>query len=120
MPSRRDFIRQSSLLSAAFLMNDPDWLRKKRPVGVQLYTLRSDLGKDPRGTLEKVAQLGYKQVETFGYGNRKWFGFTPAEFSTVLKNNGLVSPSGHVFSGSLFLNEGWEDNWKAAVEDAKT
>jgi sugar phosphate isomerase/epimerase len=120
MPSRRDFIRQSSVLSAAFLLNDPDWARKKRPVGVQLYTLRNDMGKDPRGTLEKVAQLGYKQVEPFGYGNRKWFGFTPAEFATVLKNDGLTAPSGHVFSGSLFLKEGWEDNWKAAVEDAKT
>jgi sugar phosphate isomerase/epimerase len=119
MPSRRDFIRQSSLLTAGFIIDKDDWARKKRPVGVQLYTLRNEMGKDPRGTLEKVAQLGYKQVETFSYSNRKWFGFTPAELSTILKNNGLVSPSGHVFSGSLFLKDGWEDNWKAAVEDSK-
>lgn len=119
MPSRRDFIRQSSLLTAGILLDKEDWARKKRPVGVQLYTLRSDMGKDPRGTLEKVAKLGYKQVETFGYGNRKWFGFTPAELSAILKNNGLTSPSGHVFSGSLFLREDWQDNWKTAVEDAK-
>lgn len=87
---------------------------------MQLYTLRDEIGKDPRGTLEKVAQLGYKQVETFGYDNGKWFGFTPTELAQILKDNGLTSPSGHVFSGSLFLSEGWEDNWKKAVDDAKT
>jgi sugar phosphate isomerase/epimerase len=118
MPSRRDFIRQSSLLTAGFLLDKEDWARKKRPVGVQLYTLRSDMGKDPRGTLEKVAKLGYKQVETFGYGNRKWFGFTPEELAKILKDNGLTSPSGHVFSGSLFLRRDWENDWMRAIEDA--
>src|SRR5262249_42466038 len=33
--------------------------------------------------------------------------------------NGLVSPSGHVFSGSLFLRNDWEKDWQKAVEDSK-
>jgi sugar phosphate isomerase/epimerase len=78
------------------------------------------MAKDPRGTLHELATWGYDNVETFGYGNRKWFGFTASEFKKVLINEGLRSPSGHVFSGSIFLQKGWEDNWKIAVEDAKS
>ncbi|WP_276479394.1 sugar phosphate isomerase/epimerase family protein [Paraflavitalea pollutisoli] len=119
MPAtRRDFIKQSSLLAAGFFLPIDDFFKKK-PVGVQLYTLRNDIGKDPKGTLAKVAQLGYKQVETFGYGNRKWFGLTAAELKSVLKDNGLTSPSGHTFPGSFFLKDGWQDQWKVAVEDSK-
>lgn len=120
MPAtRRDFIKQSSLLAAGFFLDKEDFFKKKKPVGVQLYTLRNEIAKDARGTLEKVAQLGYKQVETFGYGNRKWFNLSPTELSAVLKNNGLSSPSGHTYPGSFFLKDGWEDEWKRAVEDAK-
>jgi sugar phosphate isomerase/epimerase len=120
MPAtRRDFIKQSSLLAAGFFLPKED-LFKKKPVGVQLYTLRNEIGKDPKGTLARVAQLGYKQVETFGYGNRKWFNLSPTELSAVLKQHGLTSPSGHTYPGSFFLKGGWEDEWKRAVEDSKT
>lgn len=119
MPAtRRDFIKQSSLLAAGLFLPKDDFFKKK-PVGVQLYTLRAEIGKDPKGTLARVAQLGYKQVETFGYGNRKWFGLTAAELKSVLKDNGLTSPSGHTFPGSFFLKDGWQDQWKVAVEDSK-
>lgn len=121
MPAtRRDFIKQSSLLAAGFFLDKEDLFKKKKPVGVQLYTLRNEIGKDPKDTLERVAQLGYKQVETFGYGNRKWFNLTPTELSAILKNNGLSSPSGHTYPGSFFLKGGWEEEWKRAVEDSKT
>lgn len=119
MPGRREFIKQSSLLTAGLLIGHNSWFRKPMPIGVQLYTVRTDIGKDPHGVLEKIAQLGYKQVETFGYGNRKWFGLTPAELSAALKKNGLTSPSGHTFPGGFFLKEGWEEGWKTAVEDSK-
>lgn len=119
MPAtRRDFIKQSSLLAAGFFLPKEDFFKKK-PVGVQLYTLRNEIAKDPKGTLARVAQLGYKQVETFGYGNRKWFNLSPAELSAVLKQHGLTSPSGHTYPGSFFLKGGWEDEWKRAVEDSK-
>ena len=38
-------------------------------IGIQLYTLRDALAKDPAGTLKKVAEAGYKQVELFGFPN---------------------------------------------------
>src|SRR5436190_14890381 len=95
--SRRDFIRQSSLLTAGLFINKEEWFKTQKNIGIQLYTLRNDMGKDPKGTLQKVAQLGYKEVETFGYNQGKWFGLTATELKAVLKENGLTSPSGHTF-----------------------
>lgn len=118
MSTRRQFIRQSSLLTAGFVISREEWFKRKKAIGVQLYTLRNEMGKDPKGTLQKVAALGYKQVETYGYGNGKWFGLTVSELKEELKKNGLTSPSGHTFPGDFFLKEGWEENWKQAVGDA--
>src|ERR1700730_13845455 len=96
MTSRRSFIKQSSLLTAA-VITGPSWLPKtKYKIGVQLYTLRADIGKDPKGTLSKVAALGYKEVETFGY-NGKFWGLSASELAGTLKSLGLSSPSGHYY-----------------------
>jgi sugar phosphate isomerase/epimerase len=119
MPTRRDFIRQSSLLTASLFVSKEDWFHEPRKIGLQLYTLRNEMGKDPKGTLAKVAAQGYKNVETYGYGDGKWFGMNAAEFRATLKSNGLSTPSGHTFPGSIFLQSGWEEKWKPAVADAK-
>ena len=119
MTTRRDFIKQSSLLTAAFFVSKEEFFLKQKKIGVQLYTLRDTIGKDPKGVLKQVASLGYKQVETFGYNNGKWFGLTPSELGAVLKENGLTSPSGHTFGGATFLVDGWEEKWKQAVTDSK-
>lgn len=119
MSSRRDFLKQSSLFTAGLLTAKSGLFRSSTPIGVQLYTVRNDIGKDPKGTLAKVAQIGYKRVETFAYGNRKWFGLTAPELAAELKANGLTSPSGHTYPGGFFLKDGWEDGWKTAVEDSK-
>lgn len=119
MPTRRDFIRQSSLLTAGFMIHKEEWFVTQQKIGLQLFTLRNELAKDPKGTLAKVAAQGYKTVETFGYSDRKWFGMDVHEFKATLKQHGLSSPSGHTFLASVFLKGGWEDNWKVAVEDAK-
>src|SRR5262245_11434228 len=99
MTTRRDFLKQSSLFTAAMFVSTDEIFKKQKRIGVQLYTVRSDLGKDAKGTIEKIAKLGYKEIETFGYNQGKWFGMTPAELSGVFKANGLTSPSGHTFPG---------------------
>lgn len=119
MPTRRTFIKQSSILSAAFFMKPEDFMLKQSQVGVQLYTLRDQMFKDPKATLKQVADLGYNTVETFGYGGGKWFGLSAKELGATLKSLGMTSPSGHTFLASVFLKDGWEDSWKQAVADAK-
>jgi sugar phosphate isomerase/epimerase len=120
MPTtRRDFIRQSSVLTAGFLLNKEAWFKAQTKIGLQLYTVRNEMAKDPKDTLAKVASQGYKTVETFGYNDHKWFGLTAAELLATLKEHGLTTPSGHTYPASMFLQSGWEDKWKTAVEDAK-
>ena len=120
MPSRRDFLKQSSVFSAALLVNPKDLFKSKTPVGVQLYTLRSDIAKDAKGTISKVASLGFKEVETFGYRDGKYFDMPSAEFAQFLKSAGLTSPSGHYFPGGFFLKDKWEEQWSPLLNDAKT
>ena len=119
MTTRRDFIKQSSLVTAAMFVSTDEIFKKQKRIGVQLYTVRGDLGKDAKGTIEKIAKLGYKEIETFGYNQGKWFGMTATELAAVFKANGLTSPSGHTFPGSLFLRDEWQTTWIKAVEDAK-
>jgi sugar phosphate isomerase/epimerase len=60
-------------------------------IGLQLYTLREETEKDFTGTLEKVANLGYKGIEFAGYG-----GMSSKELKLVLDNLGLKAASSHV------------------------
>ncbi|MDR6567223.1 MULTISPECIES: sugar phosphate isomerase/epimerase family protein [Chitinophaga] len=103
--SRRSFIQQTGLIAAGMMlpgalaaMTGNKALPKK--IGLQLYTLREQLAKDPKGTLAKVAGIGYKEVETF-YGFQgaddkgEFWGLKPAELNAVLKQHQLSTPSGH-------------------------
>lgn len=61
------------------------------PVSLQLYTLRDETAKDFKGTLEKVANIGYKGVEFAGYG-----GLTAAQMKAELDRLGLKVTGSHV------------------------
>lgn len=73
---------------------------KIETIGVQLYTVRTEMKKNFEGTLAKVAAIGYKEVEFAGY-----FDHSPPEVRTILDRYGLTSPSTHVNYQSL--GEGW-------------
>jgi sugar phosphate isomerase/epimerase len=56
---------------------------------LQLYTLRNAISEDLPGTIKKVADIGYTQVEPYN------FVATAKELGAALKENGLTAPSGH-------------------------
>src|SRR6476661_566937 len=58
---------------------------------LQLYTVRDMTQRDFAGTMKKVADIGYKLVETAGYGNLK----TAKEAKKALDDAGLKAVSGH-------------------------
>ena len=60
-------------------------------VGLQLYTIRGEVGRDFAGSLAHVSRIGYREVEFAGY-----FEHTPAQVSEILKANGLTAPGAHV------------------------
>jgi len=67
MKNRREFLQLSGLgILGATL---PDFLQassmaNRAKLAVQLYTVRDEIKKDLKGTLEKIARIGYKNVET--------------------------------------------------------
>ena len=106
----------SMVMNDAFALSDV----KNKKVGVQLYTVRNEIGKDAMGTLKKVASMGFGEVENFGY-NGKFFGMSANEYKSVLSDLGMTAPSGHYMYGNFgnkqipgTLLYGWEK----AVEDA--
>ncbi|HEY8931112.1 MAG TPA: sugar phosphate isomerase/epimerase [Mucilaginibacter sp.] len=120
MTTRRKFLAQASMLSAG-LMVAPRLLSalpKGNIVGLQLYTLRDQLPKDPKGVIAKVAAAGYKEVETFGYSKQGGFwGLDAKAFSATLKEHGLSTPSGH-FGMDEFLIGGKTAELEANIEAA--
>lgn len=63
--------------------------------GLALYTLRDEMAKDVKGTLEKVAALGYQYVEAAGYADGKFYGMEPTDFKALLESLGLKPVSSH-------------------------
>lgn len=121
--SRRTFIKNSSLALAGVSML-PSILKEEKAsviVGIQLYTVRDDMKKDPAGTLKKLAAMGYKYVEHAGYHDGKFYGYSIAEFKKLLKENNLKMESGH----SPLTGKQWDKTandftgeWKQTITDA--
>jgi sugar phosphate isomerase/epimerase len=109
--NRREFI-ESSLASTLFAAG-PSWAaettHKIDRVGLQLYTVRDLMKKDFVGTIAQVARIGYKEVEFAGY-----YGHTPQEVRSILKENGLSAPSTHVEYSVI------EKQWQETLDTAKT
>jgi len=123
MNSRRAFIKQTSILAASVALI-PSFGQcmsiQKHAVGLQLYSLRDIIGKDITGIIEKVAAIGYKEVETYGYNRKDGFwGLDAKAFASLLKQNGLKSPSGH-FDMDGFINGKESDSLKSYIEAANT
>ncbi|KAF2341515.1 sugar phosphate isomerase/epimerase family protein [Flavobacterium tistrianum] len=120
MISRRNFIVTTGLAATAVLASPSfAFSMNKKEIGLQLYTLRDELPKDVKGTLEKVAKAGYTTVETYGFSIKDQFwGLTPQELKKILDDNGLKAVSGHYNLGS-FLYDGKTEEVVAAIEAAK-
>jgi len=95
MFDRRSFLTSATAVSAAGLSlrsanswawafpdNDP-YLAK---IGIQLYTLRNEMAKDPVKTLTSVAQAGYKQIELMDV-------MDAAQLMPIAKDKGLYATS---------------------------
>jgi sugar phosphate isomerase/epimerase len=122
--SRRTFVRSGAMIALGATLLPRSLFAAasdKAEVGLQLYTIRDDMQKDPKGSLMKLAAMGYKVVEHAGYSDRKFYGFEPAEFKKILAGLGLKMYSGHVDFGISDWDaskKDFTDNWKHTVEDA--
>jgi sugar phosphate isomerase/epimerase len=101
MKSRREFLKSSGMMVfAGLVMPKLGWqegmMAENPPVGLQLYTLGNLMVDDPKGTLQKLAEIGYKEIESAGSQKGNYYGFQPAEFAAMVKDAGMTWRSAHV------------------------
>lgn len=64
-------------------------------LGLQLYSLRDDLPKDPKGVLKQVASFGYKEVESFEGAEGMFWGMGHTGFKQYMDDLGMKIVSSH-------------------------
>jgi len=123
--TRRTFVRTGALAAAGAMILPRTLLavppKARGIVGLQLYSIRAEMTKDPAGSLKQIAEMGYVYVEHANYVNGKFYGYEPKEFRKILDDLGLKMISGHT---ALNPNH-WDatkndftDSWKKLVDDA--
>jgi sugar phosphate isomerase/epimerase len=134
--SRRDFMQQGAVLLGGAIAapsvlsafaTDFSGIKRAKHIGMQLYSVRDAVKKDPKGTLQQLAAMGYKELEPAAYiypeaySKRLIYGNSPKEFRKMTDDLGMKTPSSHV----VFSMKHWDsakndmvDTWKQVVEDA--
>jgi len=67
-----------------------------RPLGIQLYSLKSFMEEDPWGTLKALSEMGYTHIESYEGPNGFFWGLSPLEFVNRLENWGLTLLGAHL------------------------
>ena len=120
MNSRRQFLKASAATIAGAAVSGPLFgeLRKKvKKVGIQLFTIPAMVASDFRGTLTKLANIGYKEIEffgpydfsaketieswskfapTLGITKNAFYGYKPSDVKNILRDLELATPSVHL------------------------
>jgi sugar phosphate isomerase/epimerase len=68
---------------------------KIKNFGIQLWSVRDDMGKDAKGTLRQLASYGYKQIESFEGGKGMFWGMTNTEFKSYMDELGMKIVASH-------------------------
>ena len=123
MTTRRSFIKTTTIASAAVFIKPSFANFNHSYIGLQLYTVRDAMQKDPAAALTRVAQIGYNSVEGT-YAGGQFYGMDAKAFLALLKKNNLLMPSCHYRLGED--KDNGKDmagtilhGWDKAVDDAK-
>src|SRR5881227_3640877 len=93
---------------ASRVMGSPRALNR---IGLELYSVRDAMGRDPERTLAAVRAMGYTDVELlWSFGN---FGRTPQQVRAVLDREGLRAPSAHMSPAVILVG------WQRSLDTAK-
>ncbi|WP_076073091.1 sugar phosphate isomerase/epimerase family protein [Sphingomonas montana] len=90
--NRRTLLAGSGAV-AALAFAPPASAAQLKAIGLQLYTVRDLFAKDPAGTLERVAKIGYREVE---YGGGGYDGMDHAMLRRTMDRLRLTAPSIHI------------------------
>jgi sugar phosphate isomerase/epimerase len=102
--SRREVLQLAAASGLGSLIPRRAEAKAPEVLGVQLYTVRDQIGKDPAGTLKAIADIGYKEVEVIRG--------TLATVAPLAKQNGLAPVGIHV--DGVLITGNW-DSYKQMV-----
>lgn len=117
MQTRRKFLitTGAATVGSAFLSSFTlNRTEKIKNAGIQLYTFRKELETDVRGTLQQIASLGIKQIESAGSNKGHYYGLSPTEMKKICNDLGMTLKSGHVH-----LDDNWQQTMAEAVESGQ-
>ncbi len=63
--------------------------------GIQLWTLRDEMVKNPREVLQRVVSFGYRQIENYEGPQGLWWGMRPSEFNALCAKLNLDPVASH-------------------------
>ncbi len=138
--NRRDFLRQTGLLAATPLIANQLWsctpaskTEEKsadstatpsiisepsvKNFGIQLWTVKEDMLKDPKGVLKSLAGYGYKQIESFQGEKGVFWGMTAKEMKTLMDDLGMNLVSTHC-NPDYTMKKETEKEFGKLVDDA--
>jgi len=78
----------------------------EHPIGLQLFTLFNTIDTDVKGQLKKVADIGYKEVESAFSKQQGYYGMTPKQFAALCADLGLSWKSHHVLGAPFVMPKG--------------
>jgi sugar phosphate isomerase/epimerase len=128
MKSRRDFIKQASMLIAGGIVapqiissckttQKVTTQKVAKNLGLQLYSLRDMVNEAGiQKVLETVAAMGYKNLEAASYNDGKIYGLAPLEIKKIVDDLGMKLTSahlGHNISDNHDADMAW---WQKATE----
>lgn len=115
--NRKEFLALSSLGFIGISCGVSAANRSAKNLAIQLYTVRGAVSKDLEKTFERLAVLGFKNLEIYGY-NGTFFGKNRNEFKAILKNIGFKVISSHHRTGMTDKENGTLlQNWEKTLED---
>ena len=111
--NRRKFLQGAGTLAlggmvlsgrAASLLN----YRPQHAVGLQLFTFFGIIDEDVKGTLTKIAAIGYKEMESAFSKKPGYYGMTPKEFKAMVEDLGMTWKSHHVLGAPFKMPKGYK------------
>lgn len=138
MKNRRDFVKRAGLLTVGlpFLgtlgsckMDGKNNVKatvqeavksgfKLDEFGIQLWSVRDFMEKDPKGTLKALSEYGYNIIESFQGEQGVFWGMSPKEYQSYLSDHNLKPVSTHC-DPQYALDMSKRDEFKKLVDDAK-
>ncbi|GAB3806019.1 sugar phosphate isomerase/epimerase [Spirosoma humi] len=102
MTTRRHFLRDAGALTLSGLVlpsltnaHDLFSTANPYPIGIQLFTLFGPMNEDPKGTLQKVAAAGYKEIESAFNTRGGYYGYSAKDFRKLVSDLGMTWRAHH-------------------------